>query len=74
MAPCEDCGSTVIAGSEVLQGELATVEWCVNLACPSNALPPGLHRVGVHEYTCNECGALLATGIEEAVAHRQTHR
>lgn len=70
---CEDCGSPIVRGEEAMRGKVELVDWCINLDCPSNALPTGLHRIGVLDYTCDTCGAVITSGAEEAIAHLRQH-
>lgn len=65
-------GVTVV-GSDHVDILVQQVEWCTNLDCPSNHLPPGLHRVGVNRYVCNVCGDVLTGPIGTILAHRRTH-
>ncbi|GHJ60469.1 hypothetical protein NOK12_29870 [Nocardioides sp. OK12] len=85
--PCEACGSQVVSGLEPVGPErydsdgLPTdeggcfdrVEWCTNLDCPSNRCLEGLHRVGVNDYVCLECGETLRTPTAGVFAHRRRH-
>ncbi len=49
------------------------VDFCTNLACPSNSVLRGLTRVGVNRYICTACGAERDGPISSVFAHRRIH-
>ena len=81
--PCEDCGGRVVAGPEPVDHgvdrdvptEQVTqlVEFCTNLACPSNNLG-GLRRIGVNTYVCTSCATELAGPANRVWSHRRLHK
>lgn len=72
---CEECGSVLQVGVELLHGsaESVGVDWCPNLQCPSNAALRGFLRVGVRSYRCLVCDAVIEAYIDDVVTHRREH-
>lgn len=48
------------------------VEFCTNLACPSNNFP-GLRRIGVNTYVCINCAIELSGPTSRVRHHRRMH-
>lgn len=81
---CEECGAILESGVEPNSpqddreaweaGETEIgVDWCPNLACPSNHVLQGLARVGVNCYVCTVCARELTGPMSQLFAHRRTH-
>lgn len=85
--PCETCGTTLVLGPEPIdpdkdlemseRGErFLLVEWCPNLACPSQDVlsHKGLRQVGANQYLCTVCGVSVSGPSSEYLRHHITHR
>jgi hypothetical protein len=52
------------------------VEWCPNLACPSQGVlsHKGLRQVGANQFLCTICGASVSGPSSEYLSHHMAHR
>jgi hypothetical protein len=83
---CETCGTTLVLGPEPIDPDMDTevsetgerfvlVEWCPNLACPSQDVlsHKGLRQVGANQYLCTVCGTSVSGPSGEYLRHHMAH-
>ena len=84
---CETCGTTLVLGPEPIDPDqnpegsetgqrFHLVEWCPNLACPSQDVlsHKGLRQVSVNQYLCTVCETSVSGPSSQYLRHQMTHR